>query len=258
MPSPVRTIKKRPPPASLVTWRQQRIAAHGADGLEFTYEAMRREAAVVADVEDGLHSEQGALCAYTGRRIQLRPGPPREIPPRKIGFHLEHLKPQEHCEEGEDTDYNNLVACWPEPNSQESAPYGAVLKGNWPSPAEEHLFVSPLRTDCTSRFSFDRRGAISATQTGDAAADETIRRLGLGLKELTALRKAAIQGALNAKGRPISLREADKLRREMDRDEHDLNQGNSIKLTPFCFAIRPQLDKEIVKLTAIRGQSTLP
>ena len=249
MPSPVRTIKKRTPPASCVTWRQQRIAAHGADGFEFTYEAMRRDAAVVADVEDGLHSEQGALCAYTGRRIQLRPGPPREI-----GFHLEHLTPQEHCEEGEDTDYNNLVACWPEPNSKESAPYGAVLKGNWPSPAEEHLFVSPLRADCTSRFSFDRRGNITATQTGDVAADETIERLGLGLKELTALRKAAIQGALNPAGRPISLSSAEKLRREMDHDEQSLNQGGSIKLTPFCFAIRPQVDKEIIKLKAIKTQ----
>jgi hypothetical protein len=116
------------------------------------------------------------------------------------------------------------------------------------------LFVSPLRADCTSRFSFDRRGNITATQTGDVAADETIERLGLGLKELTALRKAAIQGALNPAGRPISLSSAEKLRREMDHDEQSLNQGGSIKLTPFCFAIRPQVDKEIIKLKAIKKQ----
>jgi uncharacterized protein (TIGR02646 family) len=243
----VRTIKKRAVPASLVTWQQQRIAAHGADGFEFTYEAMRRDDVVVRDVENGLHGEQGAICAYTGRRIQLRPGPPREI-----GFHLEHLTPQDHCGEGEDTDYNNLVACWPEPNSKESAPYGAVLKGNWPSPANAHLFVSPLRADCTSRFSFDRRGKITATQTGDVAADETIRRLGLGLKELTALRKAAIQGALNPAGRLLSLPEAEKLQRAMDREEQELNQGRCVTLRPFCFAIRPQVEKEIRKLKAIK------
>lgn len=67
----MRTIKKRPVPATLVTWRQQRVAAHGADGFEFTYEAMRRDEAVVKDMEDNLHGEQGAICAYTGRRIQL-------------------------------------------------------------------------------------------------------------------------------------------------------------------------------------------
>ncbi len=242
----MRTIKKRPAPATLVTWRQQRIATHGADGFEFIYEAMRRDEAVVEEVEDNLHGEQGAICAYTGRRIQLRAGPPR-----KVGFHLEHLKPQEHCEEGKDTDYNNLVACWPEPNSTESAAYGAVFKGNWPSPSEELLFVSPLRADCTSRFSFNRQGQIEASQGTDQAAAETIRQLGLDHKELTALRKAAIQGALHPGGRPITLAEVEKLRREMDQDEVELNRGGTIKLSPFCFAIRPQLEREITKLQAI-------
>lgn len=243
----MRTIKKRAVPASLVTWRQQRIAAHGADGFEFSYEAMRRDAKVVKDVEDGLYREQGAICAYTGRRIQLRAGPPR-----KVGFHLEHLRAQQYCGPGEDTDYHNLVACWPEPNNKEGVSDGAIVKGNWPSPAEEHLFVSPLRPDCTSRFSFDRRGNISATQTGDLAAAETIKRLGLGLKELISLRKAAIQGALNPAGRPISQREAEKLKRDMDRTEQELDQGGDVTLRPFCFAIRPQVEKEISKLNAIK------
>lgn len=232
-----------------MTWRQQRIAGHDADGFEFTYDAMRRDDAVVSAIEERIFSEQGAICAYTGRRIQLRPGPPREV-----GFHFEHLKPQAHCVSGEDSDYGNLAACWPEPNSKESAPYGAVLKGNWPSPAEAYLFVSPLRADCTSRFSFDRRGNISATQPGDAAADETIKRLGLGHKELIALRKAAIRGALNPPRRRISLLEAEKYRAVMVQDELRLSQGYSAKLTPFCFAIRPQLDREIVKLRAIKKQ----
>lgn len=245
----MRTIKKRPPPASLVTWQQQRIAAHGADGFELAYEAMRRDDGVMRDVEDILHGEQGAICAYTGRRIQLRAGPPR-----KVGFHLEHLNPQEHCEEGEDTDYNNLVACWPEPNTKESAAYGAVFKGNWPAPSEEHSFISPLRADCSSRFSFDRRGDISAARAVDTAAEETIMRLGLKHKELIALRKAAIQGALNPAGRLLSLTEAEKLRRNMDREEQELNQGRSVTLRPFCFAIRPQVDKEIIKLKAIKKQ----
>jgi len=222
------------------------MAARGADGFEFTYEAMRRDPDVLRDVDDGLHAEQGAICAYTGRRIQLRPGPPREI-----GFHLEHLKPQDHREEGEDTAYNNLVVCWPEPNTQQSAPYGAALKANWPSPAEEPLFVSPLRADCSARFTFDRRGNMTATHTEDAAAQETIERLGLNHKELTALRKAAITGALHPRGRALSLAETEKLRRQMDHDEQILNRHGSVKLTPFCFAIRPQLDKEIVKLRAI-------
>jgi uncharacterized protein (TIGR02646 family) len=230
-----------------VTWRQQRVATHGADGFEFTYEAMRRDDAVAHDVEVSLHAEQGAICAYTGRRIQLRHGPPR-----KVGFHLEHLKPQAHCEEGEDTDYNNLLACWPEPNSRENAAYGAVAKGGWPSQAEAHLFVSPLRMECTRRFAFDRKGGIAPAQSGDQAALETIQHLRLDHRELTALRKAAIQGALHPAGRPMRLAEVEKLSREMDREERELDQGGAVTLRPFCFAIRPQLDREIAKLRTIR------
>lgn len=84
------------------------------------------------------------------------------------------------------------------------------------------------------------------------AAAETIGRLGLGLKELTSLRKAAIQGALNPAGRLLSLPEAEKLQRAMDREEQELNQGRPVTLRPFCFAIRPQVEKEIRKLKAIK------
>lgn len=214
---------------------------------------MRRDDGIREAVEDALHAEQGAICAYTGRRIQLRAGPPREV-----GFHMEHVKPQAHCEAGEDTDYANLVACWPRPNPTEDATDGAVLKADWPSPEQAHLFVSPLRDDCTRRFAFTRQGVISEAQPHDEAAKETIERLGLGLKELTSLRKNAIHGALNLAGRPIRLGEAEKLRREMDRDEQDLNSGGPVRLMPFSFAIRPQIDREIVKLKAIQARRAKP
>jgi hypothetical protein len=117
---------------------------------------------------------------------------------------------------------------------------------------DDELFVSPLRANCTSRFFFNRQGQIEAAQGTDQAAAETIRQLGLDHKELTALRKAAIQGALHPGGRPITLAEVEKLRREMDQDEEELNRGGMIKLSPFCFAIRPQLEREVTKLQAIR------
>lgn len=203
---------------------------------------MRRDSATIHAVEESLLREQGGICAYTGRRISIR----------KCSFHIEHLKPQKHCGEGDDCDYENIVACWPEPNSKNAAPYGAVLKGSWPSPDEENLFVSPLRSDCTARFKFSRQGEISAAQNDDTPAKTTIDKLGLGHKELTDLRKEAIRGALKPQGRPISRSEVEKLKKEMDRDEAELDAGQSVTLSTFCFAIRPQLDREYIKLSAIR------
>ena len=79
----------------------------------FEYGAMRRSKEVLAAVEDGLLVEQGGICAYTGRRITRR-----DSFGYQAGFHIEHLKPQKHFKQGEDTDYENLTE------------YGAVKKGH--------------------------------------------------------------------------------------------------------------------------------
>jgi len=83
--------------------------------------------------------------------------------------------------------YDNLVACWPRPNCGFEPAYGARKKGSWPSVPEQPQFISPLRGDCSARFAYNHRGEISVAQMNDAAANETIDRLGLKHPELTAL-----------------------------------------------------------------------
>jgi hypothetical protein len=140
----LRRIIKRAPPARLTEWRQPRLAANKPAGMDCTYDELRRDAATIAAVEDSLFAEQGGICAYTGYPLTL------ESAPREVGFHCEHLKSQKRCREldgahyGEDTDYQNLVACWPWPNFGSKLPWGADRKGAWPATAEAHLFVSPL------------------------------------------------------------------------------------------------------------------
>lgn len=253
----VRTIKKRQAPKALVQWRQQRIAANDPVAYPFDYDGLRQSGNVLFAVEQGLFEEQGGICAYTGRRIHLEAGPPQ-----RAVFHLEHLKGQTRCraeaakglcEAGFDAHYNNLVACWPEPNQKQGTSYGAILKDDWPKNAgEDGEFLSPLRADCTKRFKFDRLGEIEAAKQQDAAAEKTITKLGLGHDELIALRKEAIRGGLNPLNRPLKLHEAEKLRTVMDKDEAALNGGANVQLRPFCFALRPMLDKEISKLKGIQ------
>lgn len=242
----VRTIRKHPQPQALAEWRTARLAQNQlpATGMDCTYAEMRRDARMLQAVERGLLAEQGSICGYTGMRLL-------GAPERAAAFHLEHLIPQAHCARGEDADYRNLIACWPQPNCGFEPAFGARKKGAWPSPSERHLFVSPLDPRCTASFSFNHRGEIAAATPENAAANETIDKLGLADPSLTAMRRSAIQGALSPASRQIKLKEARKLLREIEADTAKLDRGEPVRLRPFCFAIEQALVREIRKLEGI-------
>jgi uncharacterized protein (TIGR02646 family) len=223
--------------------------------MECTYAELRREPNALEAVENGLSGEQGGICAYTGHRIRLTAANLAMGIQRTVDFHIEHLTPQTHCIYGQDTDYTNLVACWPRPNCGFEPAYGARKKGSWPSPSEQTQFVSPLRPDCSVRFAFNQRGEISSAREGDDAASETIKRLGLDHRTLTDLRKAAIRGALNPASQPIKLADARKLMKRMQQDIDNLDRGVPTQLLPFCFAVQSALEREIRKLEAIGKQA---
>ena len=243
----MRTINKRPPPNELVEWRQARNAAADDATWPYNYDALRRSPPVIDAVNHRLFDEQGGICAYTGIRLAfLDDGEPL--------FHIEHLKAQDHCARGEDTEYGNLVACWPEPNRKIGAEYGAVKKDKWPFPVDAAKFVSPLLANCSARFVYRKTGEIEAALASDTAAAETIGRLALNHKELRAIRRSAIRGALQPRrGQRLKLTEARKIKTEMERAETELNSGQNVSLRAFCFVIKPFIDREVRKLTAIQS-----
>lgn len=235
----MRTIRKRQPPASLTAWRGPRMAAGRPPGTECTYEELRRSPKVVSDIVQALLQEQGGLCAYTGRPIASRPDG---------DFHVEHLIPQAHCEYGEDADYRNLVACWPRPNSGFEPRYGARRKGDWPPPAEQNSFLSPLRGDCTARFRFNHRGEISASRHDDEGARETIQRLGLNEREITELRRHAIRGALSPRGEWLTLPQCRRLVEALQRVAQAVDNGSNDQLPAYWFALRSAAEAQIRRL----------
>jgi uncharacterized protein (TIGR02646 family) len=250
----VRTIKKFPQPAKLTGWRTPRLLASRPPATQCDYESLRYSPDVLEVVENGLLTEQGGICAYTGHQISIAPADPQSGANRDVNFHIEHLTPQKFCEYGQATDYQNLVACWPRPNCGFEPEYGARRKDKWPSPPERELFVSPLRLDCSSRFNFNHRGEIAAARTNDVPAETTIKKLGLDNHSLNDLRRNAIRGALNPASRQIRLTDARKLLAQMQQAAAQLNAGIAAKLRPFCFAIEPALQREIRKLEGIMNR----
>lgn len=252
----MRTIKKLSTPAKLDAWRADREEKNDDIAWPYDYDAMRRSKEVLEEVEDSLHAEQGGICAYTGRGI------PRCGSYEQAGFHIEHVKAQDHCRRGEDTDYGNLVACWPPPNQKQATEYGAVEKKKWPSPEEATLFVSPLHEGCSARFAFINRedpedsgkdarysNWIEPSSEGDAAAAETIKRINLNHHELRALRWDAVMGSLNPNEEGfLPLNKLAEVAGKMDKAEESLDAGGDVTLDPFCFAVRQAIARRIQKL----------
>ena len=129
-----------------------------------------------------LMDEQGWLCCYCLARVDEESG------------HIEHLHPQSKPPKRLALDYGNmLVSCQRELARREPRHCG-TLKDNW---YEKRLMVSPLEEGCEKRFRFTAYGDISPTIADDRAARTTIKKLGLSIDLLCALRRGTIDGALD-------------------------------------------------------------
>lgn len=232
----MRQINKSAEPAELTAWKAQNRALPN-----YCYASLT--AAHRLTIRTALVTEQRGLCAYTGRRIDVE------------SCHIEHLRPQAHCGNGEDIDYRNLVAGVPAPNTPQ-LPYGAHKKADWPTIADEHLFVSPLSNGCAGRFSFRLNGEVAARNAADNAAVQTIDRLGLNNQALIQLRKAAIEATLQIRGRgPASIGIADARRRLRDLEQAEQQAGT---LEPYSFVLVQALERQIQRIEKIRGSKGQP
>lgn len=232
----MRQINKQAPPPALTQW----IAAN-QNGPNCGYGSV--SGALRQIIRASLVAEQGCLCAYSGRRIDVN------------SCHIEHLKPQAHCQGIEDVTYRNLVAAVPTPNAPK-LPYGAHLKDNWPADGESALFVSPLQDGCAARFSYNFRGEIHPANPGDAAAKETIKRLGLNHSILVGFRREAINRTLQApKKGSASLDSKAARRRVADLQQKD---AGAAPLEPFSFALINALERHIERIQKISAKKKNP
>ena len=168
-------IQKAGAPRGYSQWCATVAGTNKADYRELP--ATEKQALLAA-----LITEQGALCAYTMRRIGAD------------SAHVEHIKPESRCRADQpesDLDYDNMVACFPREGKKRAYRYGAHKKDSWWE-NDGAEFVSPLHRVCERRFRFDLNGKIAAVANHPAAL-ATIRVLALDHESLTEDRQRVIE-----------------------------------------------------------------
>lgn len=167
----MRQIVKNHEPQQFSTWKRQRGTAH-----QRGWDQLTRPIKQV--IHDALMEEQGYICCYCESRVT------------RDNSHVEHFRPSSKFPSHE-LDYQNLhCSCLRTLSSGEPVHCGHK-KGDW---FDASLLISPLQQNCGKRFKFTRNGEIRPRNRNDSAAEETIRRLGLDLPKLNALRAAAVYG----------------------------------------------------------------
>jgi uncharacterized protein (TIGR02646 family) len=166
----MKCINKSNPPKSYSIWLEKQETL----GVNYNFGSLQNPEK--GDLHKALVEEQGALCAYTMKRISLS------------SSHLEHIFPQHLCARGQDLDYMNLLACFPR---ESQCGFGARKKDDWWENAGVD-FVSPLNDSCELKFCYGIGGEIYPTNAASTAAKKTIEVLKLDDESLVNDRKNAI------------------------------------------------------------------
>lgn len=205
----MKRIVKNLPNKPLEKWRAKQVPQHLA--FKNLSDPDREE------VLEWLLKEQGYLCCYTGIKITTGLS------------HIEHLKPQTICrDEGtlEEIAAENVLAAYPKDSPKDRPiPFGAMFRGSWYGEDKKRtrsdLFVHPLMPDCEARFHYKWTGEVVAKQTGDIAAETTIKKLGLDCEDLSERRRAVVQQIFFKKSRTLSEQEIERMLSNIDKPDKD-------------------------------------
>jgi len=170
----MRHVVKQVEPRSFFDWK---ALASGA--WQPTYDAL--SGAVKRDVKMALVAEQGHICCYCQRRLI------------NCDSHIEHFQPQSDPAV-DPLDFDNLLCSCQDQIKKREPRHSGNLKEDW---FDLVLLISPFDPGCEDRFSYTGDGRIKPASNSDQSAKETIRKSGLDIEKLNALREKAIEPFLD-------------------------------------------------------------
>lgn len=201
----MKTIIKGAQPRELIQWRSDNAGL--PQNLKYGKAKFPLD-----EVRKSLLKEQFHLCAYTMRRLPTAVECKNKDKDADTGSscHIEHILPQSRKIEGEDIDYQNMVACYPSSKSNIHCEFGAIAKDYFDPAKEdpkdpERKFVSPLQVNAEAHFRFDMAGGIHGNSKD---GEKTIEVLKLDHINLVHDRQAVITGFLRPNGKKVTAQQA--------------------------------------------------
>ena len=171
----MKRIRKGAPPPSFEEWK-----GLASESWSPTYDDLQNPQK--RDLHQALLEDQGWVCCYCGRRIELHDS------------HIEHFRPQRAPWKHLELEYTNLLtSCIREIDPDQPLHCGHA-KG---SQFDEALHVSPLSEDCELRYIYALDGRELATDPSDVAASKMIDILRLNVHYLRNRRREALEGAFD-------------------------------------------------------------
>lgn len=237
----MRFITKQREPRELVQWKA--VNAETPDNLRYGGGGFPME-----QVRLALLSEQSHLCAYTMKSLRTSADCAARGNDTRDACHIEHLRPQSRRVQGEDIDYQNMVACFPPSFNEQACEFGAKYKDDFDPVTGRYLdrdrmsrakhevealallgqFVSPLAPQVENHFDYSTNGEMTGTTHSGKL---TVEVLNLNHVHLVNDRRAAIKGALTPGGKRLSAAKARALAR------HCRQPDARNCTTPYCLAI---------------------
>ena len=167
-------ITKYQEPDAFAQWKEE-----ANESWQPTYDGM--PGGVKQIVKESLRSEQGNICCYCERELSDKDS------------HIEHFIPQS-AQKCDPLNYLNLLCCCQSRMKKGEPRHCGSLKEDW---YDSDLLISPLAPDCEEHFVFTGNGFIKPSGYKEAAASETIKRLGLDIPKLNDLRAKVIEPFLD-------------------------------------------------------------
>ena len=170
----MKSFVKTTEPEQLSTWK----AMANAD-WQPTYDDL--SGTEKSAVKNALMEEQGYICCYCERRLTDNDS------------HIEHFRPQ-HDPAVDPLDFGNMLCSCQKKLKKGDPRHCGNLKDKW---FDGLLLISPLDSTCEARLAYTADGGIYPVAEADDAARMTIKKLGLDIPKLSAMRERAIEPFLD-------------------------------------------------------------
>ncbi len=218
-------IIKKPEPESFLNWKYTDVKVRRGNAKWSRLSGAKR-ASIKQELLESLCKEQGYICCYCESKLIKKPCGQND-------FHIEHIISQNEAFKNNRPelifDYNNLLCSCQCNQSEDEDHQCGMSKGNWHSDD----MVTPLQSDCETRFRYTKFGKIKPLDKDDKGAQETIEKLNLNAPILVSFRLALMNYMYYSNSEILKRTTDDRIKLEYRSKDERKNKFNLVQKIPI-------------------------